>query len=84
MDQALHRHQIDQSDDAFQRALASVIVLHRDQFVLMRDRSVNGFYANAGEAYRARPTQFDDGLFSVQEVTDQPIDLGFHSFARGD
>ena len=79
-----NQHQIDQNYDAFQRALGSVIERHRDEFALMRDRSLVDFFSSAGEAYRAGLARFADGLFSIQEVTDQPIDLGFHSVVCGD
>lgn len=83
MDRELQQRQIDRNYDAFQRTLSALVVHHRDEFALMRDRVVIGFHRSAGDAYRAGLAQFADGLFSVQEVTDQPIDLGFHSVVRG-
>lgn len=77
------RQQIDQNYDAFQRVLASLLAGHRDQYALMRDRMIIDYYASAGEAYRGGLARFDDGLFSIQEVTDEPIDLGFFSHVRG-
>ena len=38
-----------------------------------------GFYAKSIEAYRAGLERFPDRVFSIQEVTDEPIDLGFFS-----
>ncbi len=84
MDLAAQQRQIDSNYDAFQRSLSSLIGQHRDEFALMRDRSVVDFFGNAGDAYRAGLSRFSDGMFSIQEVTDQPIDLGFHSVVRGD
>lgn len=84
MDQAAQQQQIDGNYDAFQRTLSSLIGQHRDEFALMRDRSVVDFFRTAGDAYRAGLSRFADGVFSIQEVTDQPIDLGFHSAVRGD
>lgn len=84
MDRSLQQRQIDTNYDAFQRALAGLVETHRDEFALMHDRSVVDFFRTAGDAYRAGLARFRDGLFSIQEVTDQPIDLGFHSVVRGD
>lgn len=84
MDLAAQQRQIDGNYDAFQRSLSSVIGQHRDEFALMRDQSVVDFFRSAGDAYRAGLSRFSDGMFSIQEVTDQPIDLGFHSVVRGD
>ena len=77
------RHQIDQNYDAFQRQLSSILSAHKDQYALMRDRAIVGYYDGVGEAYRAGLASYSDGLFSIQEVTDEPIDLGFFSHVRG-
>ena len=77
------RAQIDANYDAFQRTLAAILPEHRDQHALMRDREIVGYYASVGEAYRAGLARFSDRLFSIQEVTDEPIDLGFFSHVRG-
>ncbi|WP_375391131.1 hypothetical protein [uncultured Sphingomonas sp.] len=69
------RQQIDQNYDAFQRQLSSILSVHRDRYALMRDRAIIGYYDAAGEAYRAGLASYSDGLFSIQEVTDEPIDL---------
>jgi len=37
------------------------------------------FFAKPGDANRAGVERFPDGIFSIQEVTDEPIDLGFWS-----
>lgn len=83
MDRAAQQQQIDGNYDAFQRTLSSLIGQHRDEFALMRDRSIVEFHRTAGDAYRDGLSRFSDGIFSIQEVTDQPVDLGFHSVVRG-
>lgn len=45
----------------------------------MRDREIVGFFDKAGAAYSDGVRRFPDQLFSIQEVTDEPIDLGFYS-----
>jgi hypothetical protein len=37
------------------------------------------FFKKPGDANRAGVEAFPDGIFSIQEVTDEPIDLGFWS-----
>ena len=78
MEQA-RREQIDRNYDAFQRCLAGILAGHRDEYALMRDREIIGFFARPGDAYRAGLAAYPDTLFSIQEVTDEPIDLGFFS-----
>jgi hypothetical protein len=45
----------------------------------MRDGEVVGFYDTPRGALQAASEMFADGIFSIQEVTDEPIDLGFWS-----
>lgn len=51
----------------------------RGQSALMRDRQVIDFFNRPGLAYSAGHARFGDDRFSIQEVTDEPIDLGFFS-----
>ena len=73
------RQQVDRNYDAFTRILGSILLEHRDQLALMRDGSIVGYYDTPREALRAASELFPDGVFSIQEVTDEPIDLGFWS-----
>lgn len=75
------RHQVDINYDAFQRMLGSILVEHRDEYALMRDREIVGYFEKPGDAYDAGNARFADGYFSIQEVTDEPIHLGFWSLA---
>jgi hypothetical protein len=79
MDRAMLKQEVDANYDAFQRMLGSILAEHRDQYALMRDRVIVGFFSRPGDAYRAGLEKFPDERFSIQEVTDEPIDLGFFS-----
>ncbi len=79
MDAARQRHEVDRNYDAFVRVLAEILSDHRDQLALMRDGKIVDFFDRPGDAYRAGLNTFPDGIFSIQEVTDEPIDLGFWS-----
>jgi hypothetical protein len=79
MDVARQKAEVDQNYDAFVRILGSLLGEHRDQLALMRDGVVVGYFDTPREALRAAAERFPDGIFSIQEVTDEPIDLGFWS-----
>jgi hypothetical protein len=79
MYEARQKLQVDRNYDAFARILGQLLPEHRDQLALMRDGHVVGFYSTPREALQAATEQFTDGIFSIQEVTDEPIDLGFWS-----
>lgn len=59
--------------------LGSILPEHRDQLALMKDGEVVAYFDRPAEAYEAGIERFPDGHFWIQEVTDEPIDLGFWS-----
>jgi len=78
---SLHKAQVDQNYDYFQRTLGSLLLKHRGEFALIRDQKIVGFFIGPGEAYRAGLKQFTDELFSIQEVEDRPAEMGLISLA---
>ncbi len=73
------RAEIDANYDVFQRNLARYLAGHEGQYAVMRHQRIVEFVATPGEAYRFATGRFPDGIFSIQEVIDEPIDLGFFS-----
>ena len=79
----LLREQIERNYRAFQEQLPSLIATQRGKFALMRDGQIIEFFDTARDAYVTGQRLFEqDKLFSVQEVTEMPVDLGFFSYAR--
>jgi hypothetical protein len=79
MDADRQKSEVDRNYDVFVRMLADILPEHRDQLALMREGEIVGYFEKPGDAYRAGLGRFPDGIFSIQEVTDEPIDLGFWS-----
>ena len=79
MDIERQKQQVDQNYDAFMRVLGGILEAHRDQLALMRDGKIVGFFDSPRAALQAADTMFPDEIFSLQDVTDEPIDLGFWS-----
>lgn len=77
MDREAQKREVARNYDAFQRGLAGYLASHRHQFALLRSGQVHGFYGSPGEANKAGWTQFPDRIYSIQEVTDEPLDPGF-------
>lgn len=73
--------EVDRNFDAFEAILPSILSNHRGEFALLKDGSVVAYFSSEAEALAAGRQQFDDGIYSVQEVTDRPVDLGFFSHA---
>lgn len=81
MDIERQRRQVDDNYDAFQRQVAHLLADHEDEFAVMRDGEVVAILPTATAALREAHDRFGDGIFSIQEVTTQPIDLGIFSHA---
>jgi hypothetical protein len=79
VDRAKQQAEVDGNYVAFVSKLPMILHAHRDQLALMRGGEIVGYFNKPGEAYRVGLASFSDGIFSIQEVTDEPIDLGFWS-----
>lgn len=75
------REQVKNNYEAFQAQLPSLLPSYRGKFALMRDGKIVEFFDTARDAYVAGQKLFDNRLFSVQEVIETPVDLGFFSHA---
>ena len=79
MDVERQKLEVDRNYDAFMRMLGTILPDQRDRLALMRDGRIVGYFDTPREALRAADDLFPDRIFSIQEVTDEPIDLGFWS-----
>lgn len=73
--------QVDRNYDAFLKMLPQIMLMHMNKFVLMKDGESYGFYSTLEDAYMAADKLFPGQEFSVQKVTNVPVDLGFFSHA---
>jgi hypothetical protein len=73
--------EVDRNYDAFVKMLPSILPIYRDKYALMKDEQVLGYYGTAEDARIAADTFIKDGRFSIQQVTDSSIDLGFYTYA---
>lgn len=78
---APRQEQIQRNYEVFQTQLPQLIMTHRGKFALMHNGEMVEFFDTARDAYVAGQKLFPDGLFSVQEVVETPVDLGFFSHA---
>lgn len=76
------RQEVERNYKVFEEKLPSLLASHRGKFALMRDGEIVEFFDTARDAYVTGLKLFEkDRLFSVQEVAETPIDLGFFSHA---
>jgi len=76
------REEVDRNYDAFTNMLPSILEEHRDELALMKDGRIVGYFDTPRGALEAASDRFPDGVFSIQEVTDEPIFLGVWSDAE--
>jgi hypothetical protein len=81
MDQTRFETEVDRNYAVFETALGNWLAGHRGQFALMRHGELVAFHPTQADALASGRAAFADRLFSVQEVTDRPVDLGFFSHA---
>ncbi len=70
---------VDANYEAFNKRLPELLKTNPGQFALLRDEEIIEFFSSAREAAQHGERTFGDGLFSVQEVTGEAVDLGWFS-----
>jgi hypothetical protein len=75
--------QIDLNYDYFRRHLSEFIATQAGRIALLRNGALVEFFDDVGCADREGASRFDDGLYSLQPVIDEPVDLGYFSHAGG-
>ena len=68
--------------DFFQRTLPTHLRAHAGEYALIKGQRVHGYFATPGDADREGWSQFKDGLYSIQQVTPEPVELGVYANAR--
>lgn len=76
---AAQRAEVDHNYDRFQRLLGSIVPEHEGQYALMRHGEIAGFFDSVRAALNEAAQRYEDGIFSLQEVTAEPVDLGIFS-----
>ena len=75
------RAEVKRNYEAFVNVLPTIIAAHQGKFALIRDTKIIEYFDTAADAYRAGLQLFREEPFSIQEVTETAIDLGFFSHA---
>lgn len=73
--------EIERNYAAFQDMLASLLPRDMGRYALFHDRQLAGVFDTPGEAARSGFARFGKAPYTIQYVTDEPVDLGFMSNA---
>lgn len=71
--------EVDRNFEAFQKVVGSLMSIHAGKHAVLRHGEIVAYSKTAAQALTEGYRRFPDGLFSVQEVADKPLDLGFYS-----
>jgi len=80
---APHDAEINENFEFFQTVVRQYLPKHAGEYALLRAQKVVSFFESPAKAALAGHAQFPDGVFSIQQVAQGPIDLGFYSHAVG-
>lgn len=75
------QEEVDRNYSEFEKLLAENAI-PRSKFgthALMRDGKILGYYTTWEDAKQAGSLAYEDGMFSIQEVTRKAVNLGFFS-----
>ena len=73
--------EIERNFAAFKDMLAELIETAEGKYALLRDQRLEGVFPTPADADRAGFSKFLDQCYSIQLVSDNPVDLGFYSYA---
>lgn len=75
------QQEVDRNYEEFQKLLPSILHTHRNQYALMQDGKVIGYYSTSRDATITANSFLAGKPYSIQRVTDGKVDLGFFSHA---
>lgn len=81
MNQESLEQEIARNFDYFQRTLSEHLRAHAGRFALIKRQRVHGYFASPGEADREGWSRFGDGIYSIQQITPEPVELGLYANA---
>jgi hypothetical protein len=78
------RAEIQANYEAFEAELPSLLKWHEGKFAVYRHRRLLEAFDDYSVAEAFGRSRFDDGLFSIQEVTQEPLDIWWFKYASDD
>jgi hypothetical protein len=73
--------EVDRNLFAFLPKIPSLLESHSGEYAVLRHQEVVSLHKRLRDALDEAYEKFADGMFSIQQVTDKPVELGFMSYA---
>ncbi len=81
LDRNARQIEVNNNLESFREKLPELLRTHPGKYALMRDREIAGFFDTLTDALVAGQKLYSDQQFSIQQVTESAVDLGFFSHA---
>lgn len=75
------QQEVDKNYAAFAHMLRDLMADRAGKYALLRQEKLVDVFDTAGDAKKFAAAQYPDGLFSIQQITDRVVDLGYFSHA---
>jgi hypothetical protein len=75
------QQEIESNLQSFLAVLPTIPATQKGKFALLRHKEIIGYYDTVADALRTAQHLYSDNMFSVQQVTDVAVNLGFYSYA---
>ena len=73
--------EVDRNLFAFLPKIPELLDQHAGAYALLKDQKIISLHQRLSEALASAEAKFSDGIYSIQRVTDKPVELGFFSYA---
>lgn len=73
--------EIDRNLFAFLPRIPGLLPDHEGEYAVLRNQEIVSLHKRLRDALDEAGAMFSDGLFSIQQVTERPVELGFFSYA---
>lgn len=80
-DRNARQTEVDRNLEAFRSRLPELLSTHPGKYALIRNQEIIGFFDTLVDALLAGQKLYTDQMFSIQQVTETTVDLGFFSHA---
>ena len=73
--------EINKNFEAFQKLLPSIGQTYLGKFAVLRKKEIIDCFDSMSDAAKYAEARYEDGLYSIQQVNNRIIDLGYFSHA---
>lgn len=73
--------EIKENFEAFLKLLPSVEQRYNGKFAVLRQKEIVDYFDSMSDAAKYAEAKYEDGLYSIQQVSSRIVDLGYFSHA---